>query len=388
MFYSQPLATRFGTNLIAHIGSGIWNRLDIAVAWVRASGMAHLNPALTAFLKGGNELNVVVGVDLDNTSREGLETLLSLEAHGTASIFVYHNEAATIFHPKLYLFRNQKRAKLIVGSNNLTEAGLFQNTEAGLELEGTIGDPIIVSAIHALDSWRDTSLGTAKKLDAAFLAELVGNGYIQDEATVRAATAARRAASLKAKGGAGKKLFGSVPVTPPPKPAPSSKSPPQSPVAAGPKGPSKSGGVSTTIPTVAPSATGQVLLMRVRKARGTQVQIPLVVMQTPFFHGITQVLSVSNMVTRGIHPTHATRAGVGANPNTLKLEMPETGSMTDPIARFERTSSGIQYEVYDRSTPKGHAIMQALQVGLSAKPPSTFLTVPSSPTSSTWWRFI
>lgn len=79
MFYSQPLATRFGTDLIRHIETGTWDRLDIAVAWARASGVAHLAPALTAALQQGKELHVVVGVDLDNTTKEGLESFLALE---------------------------------------------------------------------------------------------------------------------------------------------------------------------------------------------------------------------------------------------------------------------------------------------------------------------
>ena len=66
MFYSQPLSTRFGTNLIEIIQAGAWKSLDIAVAWVRASGIAHLEPALADFLKTGNTVKITVGIDLDN----------------------------------------------------------------------------------------------------------------------------------------------------------------------------------------------------------------------------------------------------------------------------------------------------------------------------------
>ncbi len=110
-------------------------------------------------------------------------------------------------------------------------------------------------------------------------------------------------------------------------------------------------------------------------------------LREPFFAGVTHVHSVAGGVNRGIHPTYATRAK-GANPNTLKLEMPETSSMNDPVARFERTAKGIQYEVYDASSAKGQTIMQVLQQGRVTSPPTTTMTVPSSPTSSTWWRFI
>ncbi|CAB3764291.1 phospholipase D-like domain-containing protein [Paraburkholderia solisilvae] len=381
MFYSQPLATRFGTDLIRHLGAETWDRLDIAVAWVRASGIAHIAPALTAFLQRGKELHVVVGIDLDNTTKEGLEGLLSLQEHGTASIFIHHNEAGTIFHPKLYLFRNSTHGTLIVGSNNITEAGLFQNTEAGLEINVALNDPVIVSAENALDAWRDISLGLARRLDTEFLTELVDNGYLKDEATVKAEAAARR--KSVGSGTSRKKLFGGVSVTPPAKPA----SPPVAVSPAAAKAP------KTSVPTAPagaapiPVTTGKVLLMRVRKARGTQVQIPLAVLREPFFGGATQVTSVADGVARGIHATHAKRAQ-STNPNTLKLEMPETHNMNDPVARFERSAAGIQYEVYDATSPKGQSIMQSLTAGRLMSPPTTRLTVPSAPNSSTWWRFI
>jgi len=387
VFYNQPLATRFGTSLLGHITSGMWSRLDIAVAWVRESGLRHLRPALKSFLSNGNELSVVVGIDLENTTYEGLDGLLGLEAFGKSSTVIHHNESGTIFHPKLYLLRSSSKAKLIVGSNNITEAGLYRNTEAGLEMEASISDPTVIAAINALDSWRDPSLGLARALDMPLLTALRTNGYVNYEATV---VAKLKASLAPASNSAAKtvKLFGGVSVTPPPPPTGSAAATIGSGTAVTPsKKPAGAKAKPVTVITPAAGA-GQVLLMRVRKARGTQVQIPLAVMRTPFFAGATTVVSVASSVTRGIHPTHASRAGPSANPNTLKLEMPETATMADPFARFERTSSGIQYEVYDKTTAKGQTIFTALQAGRTAKPPSTFLTVPNNPNSATWWRFI
>lgn len=155
-----------------------------------------------------------------------------------------------------------------------------------------------------------------------FLAELVANGYVKDEAVIRAEMAARRAAA-KPKAGPTKKLFGSLSITAPSKPSPVGAA--ASPAATTKNAPAaKKKPMAPSVSSPVANSTGQVLLMRVRKARGTQVQIPLAVMRTPFFTGATQVFSVASNVTRGIHPTHAARAKTGANPNTLKLEMPET----------------------------------------------------------------
>ena len=376
MFYSQPLATRFGTDLIAHISSGGWTHVDIAVAWVRESGIRHLSLPLTAHLKAGGELRIVVGVDLDNTTAEGLAGLLALKAHGKVSLFVNHNESGTIFHPKLYLIRSTatKKAKLIVGSNNITESGLYRNTEAGLEVDCAIGDPLVAAALTAVDAWCDTSLGLARELTPKMLSDLVASGYVASEASVRAASAARVTAAKKP---GGPKLFGSVAVSPPPKPPlAASKTSAVGSAPAAPKAKAKS-------PATTATPAGQVLLMRVRTARGTQTQIPKEVAEAPFFAGVTSVISVHSGESRGVRPARA--RGIV---NTLKLEIPETRSMADPVMRLEHIGSGVQYEVYDRTNPKGAAIWASLNAGLLTSPVSTHLTKPSNPGSSTWWRFI
>ncbi|HTP63178.1 MAG TPA: phospholipase D family protein, partial [Burkholderiales bacterium] len=276
MLYSQPLATRFGTDLTNDLNSGVWHSLRIAVAWVRASGMAHLRPSLESFIKAGGRLQIIVGIDLDNTTKEGLESLLALTGVGKVDLFVYHNEAGGIFHPKLYLFSNAAKAKLIVGSNNLTQAGLFQNTEAGLSVVLPLADPIIAEARNTLSSWSDLTSGMAKVLDGGFLAELLANGYVRDEATARAEIANRKK-SAAASATTSKKLFSGLAVSAPAAPASGSKP-------AGGSVSKTSGSVrkSAGVSAVGASASGSVLLMRVRRSRGTQVQLPIVVAGTYF----------------------------------------------------------------------------------------------------------
>src|SRR5579872_5739769 len=112
--YNQPIAHRFGIALKEFIESGEWSGLDVAFAWVRRSGTSHLLPSLTTFVNDGRAVRFIVGVDIENTSQEGLEDLLSLSGSGTTEIFIYHNEYAVTFHPKLYLFTNDDNARLIV----------------------------------------------------------------------------------------------------------------------------------------------------------------------------------------------------------------------------------------------------------------------------------
>lgn len=364
MLYSQPLATRFGIDLAKDLNSGHWSNLDIAVAWVRASGINHLRDSLEKFLQSGAALRIVVGVDLDNTTKDGLQALLDLGKHGNVSLYVYHNESGGIFHPKVYLFRNAIDAKLIVGSNNLTQAGLFQNTEAGLSVVRPSADVLVGEALDALNSWTDTGSSLVKVLDDVLLAELVSNGYVKDEAAIRAELASRKGASKKQ---GAKKLFGGIPVSVPASGAPIGAGPTKKP-----KAPKKA----------KKAVAGTVLLMRVRKARGTQVQLPIKVVGT-FFGGSTKVKSAETGDMRNINPAKS-----GGSINTMKFEIPESATMNDPVVRFEKTKAETVYQAFDANSAKGKTIMSSLRAGLKSNPVSTFLTRPADPDHSTWWRFI
>jgi hypothetical protein len=271
VLYNQPLAIRFGNELLHHIDP-VWDRLDIAVAWVRASGMVYLADRLANFLHHGGALSVIVGVDLENTTREGLQALLDLEQHGNCQTYVYHNEADSVFHPKLYLWRNEEEARLIVASNNITQSGLYINVEAGLQVDVTVDDPVVDQTLDALSSWKSDEGGLAKRLDSTLLAQLVAGGYVPSEAAARAAIRQRRAAKPAQPSA---RLFGTRRFVPP--------APPAIPVAAPTAGQSQPQPIA---PPVAPATAlnggvapaGTVLLMRLRKAsvtdRPTQTQIP------------------------------------------------------------------------------------------------------------------
>lgn len=373
MFYNQPLSLRFGTELLRHIdakGTGIepfWDKLDVAVAWVRASGMAYVSDAFTRFLGHGGQLCFVVGIDLQNTSREGLQILLDLEKHGHSETYVYHNEAGSVFHPKLYLFRNEEEARLIVGSNNLTAAGLYVNVEAGLQLDTKLTDDVIVDAMDALASWRDTSTSLAVRLDQPFLDSLYAEGYVKDEA----ATRPPKRSGTKPGGGSATKLFGTRSYTAPPKPSAPAHVPATTAVP-----PST---ISATQPPAAAAPMGTVVLMRLRKARGTQTQIPFRVAGT-FLNGVKNVVSAQSGLTRGLNPAQA-----HGNPNTIKLEIPELRHHTDTFARFEKTTSGVVYEVHDIGTPQGNQIKAILDAGFSTGDTQTSI---SDVAKATWWRYI
>ena len=373
MFYNQPLAVRFGTEFLRHVDqtNGIepfWDSLDIAVAWVRASGMAHLSDRLVHFLRNGGELSVIVGIDLQNTTKEGLQALLDLQAHGRCETFVYHNEAGGVFHPKLYLFRNEEEARLIVGSNNITESGLYINVEAGLQLDTQPDALIMTQTLDAISSWKDLTTGLSKRLDPDFLAQLARDGYVPDEATARAKV---RQAQTRPRPATTRPLFSSRRFVAPPRPGAQITQTAVTPMR------------RSTQQSVQAPAPGTVLLMRLRKAsvtdRPTQTQIPFRVVGT-FFRGATSVRSVHSGQVHGI-----IQASARGGRNTIKLEIPEMRDFGEPLARFERTPEGIVYETYDVGSPKGNQIMTSLQEG--RRDGTTQMSI-SNAASATWWRLI
>ncbi|MBS1809216.1 MAG: phospholipase D family protein [Acidobacteria bacterium] len=359
MFYNQPLSHRFGTALTSDIESGRWSRVEIAVAWVRRSGTQHLEAPFKKFLGQGGFAQITVGVDIENTSAEGLKDLLALQADGNIEIFVHHNEATATFHPKVYLFHNHTDARLIVGSNNLTEAGLFINTEAGLQLDAPLTDPLIRDARTALAAWRDQDSGLAKRLDTTLLNDLVQLGYVFPEQELRKRRRASNDQSNARRAVTAQPLFKAQKYT-----APSAR--------------------RAHIPTA--QVPGTVLLMRVRRAsetaRRTQIQIPIRIVRTNFFSGINALVSAHDGRSHQLVQASA-RGGL----NTVKTEIPEIEPLIDPVLRLERTATAIIYQAFDAESILGSPIRQALLNGFEMSPPLSSSSI-ADKERATWWRFI
>jgi len=132
---------------------------------------------------GQSEL--IVGIDHRGTSKEGLEDLL-VGVGASGRVVVFHNPIASTFHPKVYLFRSDTKAEVLIGSGNLTEGGIFTNYEASIhfDLDLSVADDakLLQSIESVLDDWADTSTGTARVLDNSFLTTLVARGYVPIEA--------------------------------------------------------------------------------------------------------------------------------------------------------------------------------------------------------------
>ena len=126
--------------------------------------------------------------------------------------------------------------------------------------------------------------------------------------------------------------------------------------------------------------------MRIRRARGTQVQIPIRLKRSAFFAGLDELISGHDGTHRPISATHPER-GHG-DVNTYKVEIPESDGMAEPVLCLDRTPAGIVYHVYDADSNLGRPIFQSLEEGIEAIPPATVVAVPARRANSTWYRFI
>jgi HKD family nuclease len=164
---------------------GNFTLFQAAVAFIKRSGVQHIAPEIEGFLARGGSVQLVVGVDQQGTSIEGLSDLLQVMGE-RGKIWISHDENPFVtFHPKIYLFEGAENGLLIIGSGNLTQGGLYSNDEgsAVFNLDLTIEEDreLLNELKAAFQFWCDDQSGTARGLDQAFLQELVDKAYVRPE---------------------------------------------------------------------------------------------------------------------------------------------------------------------------------------------------------------
>ncbi|NUT62723.1 phospholipase D family protein [Herbaspirillum sp. C9C3] len=344
--------------LLRQSGHLRWRNAEFAVAWANNAGVNKIFSPLRDFVLAGCRVRVTVGLDFGHTTYEGLSRLLELEPGADMQTYVFFDEnPACTFHPKVFLFSNDDETRLMVGSNNMTGAGLESNVEATLSISAALADETVVGAFTALAMWRDEQNDSRiRRLTQGLLEELKDRRYVLTEEEVRA----RRRVDDGIRAGTANPLFGRSSIRPV---RPGSRTP----------GPLRPPGRTTG------SALGEVLLMRVRPRRnGNQVQISMKILEASFMNGVEEVVSVQGARRRiGYNLARGIR-------NTARFEAPEMSTMQNPVARFQwvnvrHTGPGrgrervLQYEIFDAANdPQGLTILRKLESGI-ADPPLTNL---------------
>lgn len=112
--------------------------LRIAAAYARWDGLGLISDNLEVFLQSGGNVELIFGFDNGVTSPDSFLYGLYLSDIYGPNVYIgavtdlYDNAT---FHPKVFQFWHEDCATILVGSANLTGAGISRNIETGAEFE-------------------------------------------------------------------------------------------------------------------------------------------------------------------------------------------------------------------------------------------------------------
>jgi HKD family nuclease len=159
-------------------------RVVFSIAYVNLAGVEQVEDLLR---KSGKKAKVFAGVRNDVTTFQGLERLFDT---GVQLIAVDTGTPRIVFHPKLYFVRSKTKARLLIGSANLTSGGMRNNIEAGMSLEFDLTDEVQNAVADDLDAkleaipidYPHNTMGISRK---ATLEKMLADGRLLDETVMR-----------------------------------------------------------------------------------------------------------------------------------------------------------------------------------------------------------
>ena len=136
----------FFRRLNALLGGTGLQRFRVAVAYARWDGIGLISRHLESFLDAGGEFQTIYGVANGITTPDSLLYALYLQqlypGRHTYAGGISDAYANATFHPKFFEFKYAANTVAIVGSANLTGAGMSRNTEMGFEIDFPTGHPL------------------------------------------------------------------------------------------------------------------------------------------------------------------------------------------------------------------------------------------------------
>ncbi|PZX25405.1 phospholipase D-like protein [Cupriavidus phytorum] len=179
---------RLGDFLTSEFNNSKWTEFQAAIAFAKKSGTQYIKPGLEKFAKNAT-VRISVGIDHGGTSREAvLDLLEAIQPNG--EMWVYKN-AANTFHPKVYLFRNDAEAVVVVGSGNLTKGGLYENSEVCVQIHLNFGNAedcrFFDSIQEILNKWSQHTPHICLLLDEQLINRLGESGELPTEAEASSA---------------------------------------------------------------------------------------------------------------------------------------------------------------------------------------------------------
>lgn len=181
---SQP-ESQLGIEFTALLASDRpFTRIVFVSAFTALRTILRLREGVLAAADAGAAVRLTVGIDLGGTSREVLEEL----SRWCCEVFVYHNPMPrATFHPQIYLFERESDSTLFLGSNNLTDGGLYTNYEAATRY--VFNFPTDANEyerlLRPIRSFLEPAGPTVRRLDAALIETLSARGALTTEIEAR-----------------------------------------------------------------------------------------------------------------------------------------------------------------------------------------------------------
>lgn len=174
--------------------SPFYKNVWLVSAFANARAIQRITPSILDAKARGANINMVIGFDVKSTSAEALKRINSL---GVNSILVHNARGGHTFHPKIYLFEATEQAEVFVGSNNLTDGGLYTNYEASTRtvFEFPVDNGEYIQFYSSLETYLKPTGNTAQLLKTELIDILVSRGEVPTEKEIRKS----RAKTLKAK---------------------------------------------------------------------------------------------------------------------------------------------------------------------------------------------
>lgn len=134
MFHQRAGLHSLGEELRKSFSEGKYKSFRSLVAFISWSGLGFIHEEIEKFYDKGNNISIIIGISgEDNSESEVLRYFIERFPEG--EFFVFHVPVNYyLFHPKVYIFSNRNETLVIIGSNNLTQGGLFCNSECYVKL--------------------------------------------------------------------------------------------------------------------------------------------------------------------------------------------------------------------------------------------------------------
>ena len=167
------LATSFNENK--------FNRFLGFVAFASIAGVKKIMPSILENNSNFNTLTFFIGIDENGTSKEALQELIE----NNIETFIFNTRSAMIYHPKIFLFEGDIWTRLIIGSTNLTNSGLFVNVEGAIMLDYRKSDSQGKKLSNQVKSYFsqliDKTHSNVEKLNSSLLEKLTESGLVTNE---------------------------------------------------------------------------------------------------------------------------------------------------------------------------------------------------------------